>query len=112
MHARILPLVCKVLSDLRYSKLNEKDIEGYNTRIRQRNTGGREREGNCTVSKVKENRIFLHSSHSTFHILLIISFFSLLSVFLCTSVNIIGVNRNDSSRDRHRIGDRVHSISP
>lgn len=66
MHARILPLIWKVLSDLRYSKLKRiLKVYEYTTK---RSTAGREWEGNCTVSKVKDNRIFLHSFHSIFHI--------------------------------------------
>lgn len=44
----------------RILKVYEYDKEKY--------SGKRMREGNCTVSKVKENRIFLHSLYSIFHI--------------------------------------------
>lgn len=108
MHARILPLVWKVLSDLRYSKLKrilkvyEYDKEKY--------SGKRMRgELYSEQGKRKSNLPSLFS--------VCFSYFSLfnfpfLSIFLRNLVIIIGVNQCSDSYKRNGVGDCVHSVSP
>lgn len=84
------PLFGKFYRTLSYSKLYGKDIKGvrkYDKEVQKRK---RDREGNCTVSKVKATRIFLRFSSLNFSYLSLFNF-SLLSIFLPNLIHTIEV---------------------
>jgi len=92
MHARILPLVWKILSDLRYSKLNEmlKILKLLKVYEYDKESYGRKRENGSKVKK-KSNLPSLFSFYFSYFSLFN---FSLLSIFLHNLVIIIEMNQS------------------
>jgi len=78
---------------------------------KERRTVRREWEGNCTVSKVKENRIFLHSFCSIFHIPHYLIFHSYRYFYVIWLLSSEWISAQISYK-RNGVGDCMHNISP
>lgn len=109
MHARILPLIWKVLSDLRYSKL-KRILKVYEYNDKEKYSGKRMRgELYSEQGKRQSNLPSLFSFYFSYFSLFNFPF---LSIFLRNLVIIIGVNQCSNSYKKNGVGDCMHSVSP